>query len=189
VRATRAIIFLPQILPLVAMAIAWRWIYAPEGPLNTALVSMGAGGLSRGWLADYSWALIAVGSVATWVTTGFCMVLFFAGIQHIPIDLYDAAKVDGAAARQTFRHVTVPGLRNEIFVAVVVTSIAAFRSFDVIYVMTKGGPGTSTVVPAWQVWRRAFYYGEIGSAAALGVTIAAISLAVVVVLSRLRGLR
>src|SRR5262245_26255353 len=172
VRFMRAVLFLPQIVPVVAIGIVWRWVFAPTGPLNSGLRAIGADALAIGWLGDYTWSLVAVGSVATWIVTGFCMVLFLVGIQNIPTELYDAARVDGANGRQEFRHVSFPGLRNELLVAVVVTTIAAFRSFDLVFVLTQGGPGNASAVPAWQVYRRAFFYGQIGSGAALGVTLA-----------------
>lgn len=185
----RAILFLPQILPVVAIGIVWRWIFAQSGALNSALGAIGAGDFARGWLGDYTWALVAIGSVATWIVTGFCMVLFLVGIQHISTDLYDAARVDGARGRDEFRYVTLPGLRNELAVAVIITTISAFRSFDLIFVLTQGGPGNSSAVPSWQVYRRAFFYGEVGSAAALGITLAVIILLIVVILNRLQGER
>lgn len=185
----RATVFLPQILPVVAIGIVWRWIFSPNGALNSSLETVGAGGLARGWLGDYTFSLIAIGSVATWIVTGFCMVLFLVGIQHIPTELYDAARVDGATGRDEFRHVTLPGLRNELAVAVIVTTIAAFRSFDLVFVLTQGGPGDASAVPSWQVYRRAFFYGEIGSAAALGITLAAIIFVIIIVLNRFQGER
>ena len=103
------------------------------------------------------------------------------------ITLYDAARCDGANGRQEFRHITLPGLRPELVVAVVVTTIAAFRSFDLVFVLTQGGPGNSSAVPAWQVYRRAFFYGQLGSAAALGVTLAVLILVIVMVLNRPRA--
>jgi len=180
----RAIFFLPQILPVVAIGVAWRWIYAPDGPLNGVLSTIGLGGLSRGWLGDFTLALPAVGFVGTWTTIGFCLVLFLAGVQNIPTDLYDAAQIDGAGRLQEFLAVTLPGLRNELVVAAVVTTIAALRGFDLIYVTTQGGPGDSTVVPSWEVYRRAFQFGDFGAAAAVGMTLAAIIFVVVVVLTR-----
>jgi raffinose/stachyose/melibiose transport system permease protein len=180
----RAVFFLPQILPVVAIGVAWRWIYAPDGPLNGLLSDIGLGALSRGWLGDFTLALPAVGLVGTWTTIGFCVVLFLAGVQNIPTDLYDAAQIDGAGRVQEFLAVTLPGLRNELVVAAVVTTIAALRSFDLIYVTTQGGPGNSTAVPSWEVYRRAFQFGDFGSAAAVGMTLATIILVVVVVLTR-----
>ena len=117
------------------------------------------------------------------------MVLFLVGIQHIPTELYDAARVDGATRRGRVPSRDVPGLRNELAVAVIVTTISAFRSFDLVFVLTQGGPGDSSAVPAWQVYRRAFFYGEIGSAAALGITLALIIFLIVFVLNRFQGER
>lgn len=114
------------------------------------------------------------------------MVLFLVGMQNIPTELYDAARVYGAGAFQQFRHVTLPGLRHVLTVAVVVTVTSAFRSFDLVFVMTQGGPGNASAVPAWQVYRRAFFYGQIGSAAALGVTLGILILLIVLILNRPR---
>jgi raffinose/stachyose/melibiose transport system permease protein len=180
----RTIFFLPQILPVVAIGVAWRWIYAPDGPLNGLLSNIGLGGLSTGWLGDFTLALPAVGLVGTWAAIGFCLVLFLAGVQNIPTDLYDAARMDGAGRREEFLAVTLPGLRNELVVAAAVTTIAALRSFDLIYVTTQGGPGDSTTVPSWEVYRRAFQFGDFGSAASVGVTLAAIIFVAVILLTR-----
>jgi raffinose/stachyose/melibiose transport system permease protein len=92
----RAALFLPQTIATVVVAIAWTWIYAPSGPLNEFLDSIGLDAISRGWLGDFTWALPALGLVGTWVMFGLCLVLFLAGIQKIPLSLYEAARVDGA---------------------------------------------------------------------------------------------
>lgn len=175
----RAVLFLPQILPSVAIGIIWRWVYAPDGPLNGGLSALGLGGLARGWLGDFTWALPAVGSIGTWVTFGFVMVLLLSGVQRIPRELRDAARIDGAGRVREFQAVILPGIRNELVVAGLVTVIAAFRVFDIIFVTTAGGPGTSTQVPALQVYEQSFRYSHIGAGAAVGVTLAlVISLAV-----------
>ena len=103
---------------------------------------------------------------------GLALVLFMAGVQKIPQSLYDAARVDGAGMWHEFFAVTLPNLRGEIAVALTLMTIAALRNFDLIYITTKGGPGTSTTVPAWEVYNRAFLTGRIGSAAAIGFTLA-----------------
>jgi raffinose/stachyose/melibiose transport system permease protein len=95
-----------------------------------------------------------------------------AGVQKIPQSLYDAARVDGAGAWREFFAVTLPNLRGEIAVALTLMTIAALRNFDLIYITTQGGPGNSTTVPGWEVYNRAFLTGRIGSAAAIGVTLA-----------------
>ena len=171
----RTVLFLPQVIPLVVVAVIWRMIYAPlDGPLNRALGSVGLGGLARPWLGDFGLALPAVGLVGTWVMIGLTLVLFMAGVQKIPQSLYDAARVDGAGPLREFLAVTLPNLRGEIAVALTLTTIAALRNFDLIYITTQGGPGNSTSVPAWEVYNRAFQIGQIGMAAAIGFTLACV---------------
>ena len=173
----RTLLFLPAVIAPVVVAVGWRLIYEPtSGILNQFLASVGAGGLALPWLGDFDLALPAVGVVATWMEYGLVMVLFLAGIQKIPLELYDAARVDGAGLWQEFRAVTLPGLRNELAVAVVVTVIASFRNFDLVFNLSRGGPGTSTDVPVLEVYRRGFLHGEVGSGAAIGLTIAIVVL-------------
>jgi raffinose/stachyose/melibiose transport system permease protein len=161
----------------VVVAVGWRLMYEPtKGLINQGLELLGLSGLAHPWLGDFALALPATGVVATWMEYGLVMVLFLAGIQGIPRDLYDAARVDGAGVVGEARHVTLPGLRYELAVAVVVTVIASFRNFDLVFNLTRGGPGNATVVPVLEVYRRGFLHGQIGSAAALGVTITSIVL-------------
>jgi raffinose/stachyose/melibiose transport system permease protein len=167
----RAVLFMPQTIATVVVAIAWTWIYAPDGPLNEALRAVGLGSLARGWLGDFSWALRALGLVGTWVMFGLCLVLFLAGIQKIPQSLYEAARVDGAGRVREFFAVTLPGLRGELAVALTLTTIMALRTFDLIYVSTQGGPGTSTTVPSVLVYQNAFSNGRVGLAAAVAVVL------------------
>jgi raffinose/stachyose/melibiose transport system permease protein len=154
--AIRTIVFLPQVIALVVVAVIWRRIYEPTG-----------------WLGDFELALPAVGLVGTWVAYGLAFVLFMAGVQKIPQSLYDAARVDGAGAAREFFAVTLPALRGEIAVALTLTSITALRNFDLVYMTTSGGPGDATTVPAFEVYRRAFTGGDVGGAAAIGVCLAA----------------
>ncbi|HEY0415845.1 MAG TPA: sugar ABC transporter permease [Gaiellaceae bacterium] len=180
----RAVLFLPQIIPAVVIGVIWRWIYEPEGPLNKSLEAVGLGSFSRAWLGDFSWALPSIGVIGSWVTYGFCMVLFIAGVQKIPTSLYDAARVDGAGPLREFFHVTLPGLRNEIAVVLTITMIWALRTFDLIYVTTKGGPGNATEVPAFALYTRAFQTGQVGSAAAIGVVLALLIFVIVFLVTR-----
>jgi raffinose/stachyose/melibiose transport system permease protein len=169
----RTALFLPQMIAGVVVAQAWVWIYADTGPLNAFLRDIGLGSLARPWLGDFSWALPAVGGIGTWVTYGLCMVLFIAGAQSIPHSLYDAARVDGAGAVREFFAVTLPALRNQIVVAFVLTTINALRSFDIIYNATSGGPGTTTYVPSFYMYRNAFLFNRVGYAAAIAVILTA----------------
>jgi raffinose/stachyose/melibiose transport system permease protein len=181
----RTLLFLPQVIPMVVVAVSWRWIYAPRGPLNAGLEAIGADGLARPWLGDFGLALPAVGLVGTWVLYGLTMVLFVAGVQKIPRSLYDAARVDGAGPVREFFAVTLPGLRGELVVAVALTMIAALRNFDLVYMLTSGGPGTSTVVPALEVYRGAFQTGRVGVASAIGMALSLVIFALTFGLTRL----
>jgi raffinose/stachyose/melibiose transport system permease protein len=181
----RAVLFLPQTVATVVVAIAWMWIYAPDGPLNEGLRAVGLGGLTRAWLGDFTWALPALGLVGTWVTFGLCLVLFLAGIQKIPHTLYEAARVDGAGRVREFFAVTLPGLRGELAVALTLTVIVALRTFDLIYVSTAGGPGTSTTVPSVLVYQNAFANGRVGLAAAVAVVLTALIFVVAFGITRL----
>lgn len=181
----RAIIFLPQVLPMVAIGIIWRWMYEPDGLVNQALIAMGLGDWTKAWLGDPSWALVAVGLVGTWALTGLCMTLFFAGVQHIDTQLYDAVELDGGGRGRQFFSVTLPGLMGEIGVALTVTVIAALASFDVIYVTTNGSPANLTTVPGLLVYRLAFHSGRVGAASALAIVLMAFVVVVILLANRL----
>lgn len=186
----RTVLFLPQVVALVVVAVMWRMIYAPDGGLvNRVLGWLGLGGAD--WLGSFDLALPSVGLIGTWVMYGLAMVLFAAGVQKIPQSLYDAARVDGAGWLRELAAVTVPGLRNEIAVALTLTTIAALRNFDLIYMTTRGGPGNATSVPAFEVYQRAFHGGDVGSAAAIGVTLAAVIFVLAFAINRIaeRGAR
>jgi raffinose/stachyose/melibiose transport system permease protein len=169
----RTALFLPQMIAGVVVAQAWVWIYADNGPLNEFLRDIGLGALARPWLGDFTWALPAIGGIGTWVTYGLCMVLFVAGAQSLPASLYDAARVDGAGPVREFFAVTLPGLRNQIVVAFVLTTINALRSFDIVYNTTSGGPGTTTYVPSLYMYQNAFVFNRVGYAAAIAVILTA----------------
>ena len=165
----RAVLFLPQILSMIVVGVSWRWIYAPKGPLNAGLDFFGLEEVSRAWLGSFDYALPAVGFIGTWVMFGFAMILFIAGVQKIPTELYDAAKVDGAGAISEFFNVTLPNLRGEMIVALIFTVTLALRNFDLIWITTGGGPGTSTMIPSMFIYKKAFQQGQVGSASSLGI--------------------
>jgi raffinose/stachyose/melibiose transport system permease protein len=184
VGAFRAVLFLPQTIASVVVAIAFVWVYGPQGPLNEFLRAIGLGSIARSWLGDFRFALPALGLVGTWVMFGLCMVLFLAGIQKIPSSLYEAARVDGAGAFREFFAVTLPGLRGELAVALTITTIMALRSFDLVYVATNGGPGSATTVPGVLVYRNAFGNGKVGLAAAVAVVLTLIIFAVAFLITK-----
>jgi ABC-type sugar transport system permease subunit len=178
----RVIFFLPQVLPLVAVGITWRWLYSENGIINQGLSAIGLGGVTRAWLADYELALIALGLIGTWTMSGLCMMLFLSGAQKIDPALFEAAVLDGAGSFRQFTAVTLPGLRNEITIAAVITTIAALASFDLVFVTTNGGPANQTTVPGLLVYRLAFNEGTIGAASALAVVLSLIVIAAVTII-------
>lgn len=183
--AFRVIYFLPQVLPLVAVGITWRWLYSSDGLINQGLDLVGLDGITRAWLGDYDYALIALGLIGTWAMTGLCMVLFLAGAQKIDVSLYEAVALDGGGGIRKFFTVTLPALRGEITIASVITTIAALASFDLVFVTTNGGPANQTTVPGLLVYRLAFNEGNIGDASALAVLL---TLMVLVVITMIRFL-
>lgn len=180
----RTVLFLPQILPLVAVGVVWRYLYAADGPINQLLTAIGLGEFARAWLGDFLWAYPAVGIIGTWVTTGLCMMLLLAGIQKIDPSLYEAARLDRCGPIRQFWHVTVPGVRAEIVVAVTVTLISALASFDIVYVTTGGGPGDQTIVPGVLIYKLVFTSNEVGLACALATVLSAIILIFVAIIGR-----
>ncbi|MBK5249019.1 MAG: sugar ABC transporter permease [Actinomycetales bacterium] len=181
----RTVVFLPQVIAMVVVAVAWRQIYAPDGALNSALRAVGLDALTRTWLGDYTWTLPAVGLVGTWVQTGLVTVLMLAGMGRIPSEQFEAARLDGAGAVREFFEITLPSVRGEIAVALTLTIVAALKTFDLVYVTTGGGPGNSTTVPAYEVFQRAFREGAVGSAAAVGITLTVLIFGLNLVVNRI----
>ncbi len=169
--ATRTILFLPQVIPLVAAGIAWSWMYASSGLVNQFLRAIGLSSWARGWLGDFTFALPAVGMIGAWVLLGLCIMLLVTGITKIDPSLYEAARLDGAGAWAEFRYVTLPGLRQEIGVCVTVTIIQALAAFDIVYIATGGGPGINTMVPGLEIYRLAFAHRQVGLASALAIVL------------------
>jgi raffinose/stachyose/melibiose transport system permease protein len=168
---TRIVLFLPQVIPLVAAGIAWSWMFASTGLVNQTLKAIGLDTWTRGWLGDFDFALPAVGMIGAWVLLGLCTMLLVTGIAKIDPSLYEAAKLDGARPWHEFRHITLPGLRQEIGVCVTVTVIQALASFDIVYIATQGGPGISTTVPGLEIYRLAFAHRQVGLASALAIVL------------------
>lgn len=181
----RVLLFLPQVIAAVVIAIAWRWIYSADGILNETLRLVGLGDLARSWLGDFDLALPAIGLVGTWLNAGLAMIFFVAGVQKIPLDQYDAARVDGAGAWAEFRAVTLPGLRNEIVVVLTITVIFALRNFDLIWVTTRGGPGDATTTPSVLLYELGFEARRLGTASAIAVLLTGLILLVSIIIVRI----
>ncbi|QDB79564.1 sugar ABC transporter permease [Georgenia wutianyii] len=181
----RTVLFLPQVIPLVAAGIMWTWIMATDGVVNQFLRFIGLDGITRAWLGDFDTALPAVGVIGAWVSLGLCLVLLLAGMSKIDPALYEAARLDGAGPIREFWSVTLPSLRQELAVCLTVTVISALASFDIIYISTQGGPGNSTLVPGLEIYYLAFFQREVGQASALAVALMVLVLIIVIPLQRL----
>jgi raffinose/stachyose/melibiose transport system permease protein len=181
----RTVLFLPQVIPLVAAGIIWGWLLALPGLINQILKAVGLGSFTRAWLGDFDWALPAVGFIGIWVLLGFCTVLLWTGMTRLDPALYESARIDGAGWLTEFGKITVPLLRHEIGVCLTVTVIAALAAFDIVYVSTAGGPGNATAVPGIQIYILAFTQQRIGLASALAVMLMALVLVVVIPIQRL----
>ncbi len=184
VTTSRTALFLPQIIPGAAAAVAWVWMLSINGAVNQLLSAIGLESWTRAWLGDFTWALPSVGMIGTWLGLGFCTILLISGIGKIDPAVYEAARLDGAGFFSTFKAVTFPSLRNEIGVCVTVTVIAALASFDIVLMSTQGGPGTASMVPGVLVYQLGFTESRIGLASALGVLLTILILAVILPLQR-----
>lgn len=183
----RTIYFLPVVLSPVVIGIIWGWIYNPLfGLLNTGLRAVGLGNLAIGWLGESETALYAVLVTAIWSYLGFCIVVQFAGLQKADPELVGAARIDGANARQRFRHVIIPQIRPVLTMVIVYTVIGGFNVFDVVWVMTSGGPNNASEVIATYTYEIAFRGNEYGYGATLSMVMSVLSLFAAWITMRMR---
>ena len=184
----RAGFYLPQVLPVAVAGVVWGWILHPRyGALNSLLQALGLSSLTRNWLGDPHDALYSVMAVMVWVQIGYPVVVFMAGLQRIDPELYEAAALDGATWRQRFRHITVHLLRPDIYVVLVTTTIAALKVFGQIFVLTRGGPGTATLVPSYFAYKSLFETANVGYGSAIATVVTAIILALTLWFLRLQA--
>jgi len=182
----RAAAFFPYITSIVAIAIVWNLLFSSGGPINEALRLIGISH-PPGWTISSKWAMPALIIVGTWREMGYYMILFLAGLQTIPPELYEAAKVDGAGSWKRFLHITWPGLRPTTFFVTVMLAIQSFKIFDLVQVMTDGGPGTSTWTISFFIYAKALGTstvsptGEFGYVSAASLILFFICLAVTLV--------
>ena len=181
----RSAFFAPWVTTLVAVALVWRYIYHPQyGPLNLLLGLVGIGPID--WLGSTAWSMPAIILLSVWKNFGYNMLVFLAGLQSIPEELYEAARLDGASAWQRFRHVTLPMLGPTIVFVGVVTMIASFQIFSEPYVMTQGGPLKSTTTLVLFMYEEGFRWWRLGIAAAIAMVLFLLTLAGTLLQLRLR---
>lgn len=184
----RTAMFFPYVASLVAVAVVWNMLFHPDmGPVNMLLYSLGVDpkALPR-WAADRNWAMITVVLFGVWKSMGYYMVIYLAGLQGINPELYEAASIDGANGWHKFLYITVPQLAPTTFFVSVMLTIQSFKIFDQIYLVTQGGPGTSTLVLVYHIYNEAFISWDLGYSSAIALVLFFIVLAVTVIQFRYR---
>lgn len=186
-RFFRTTLFLPSILPVTVVGLLWQLIYQPSiGLIDQLLYSAGLEQFSRIWLGDENTVLISIVMVSQWQWTGYIMALFMVAIAAIPGDLYEALSLEGASKIQQFWYITVPGVRESTLILTIITIIGAFKVFDIVWVMTAGGPNHASEVLGTHMYRSAFRDDIAGYASAVAVVIFAITLCVGIVQIKLQ---
>ena len=166
----RTLYFFPTILASVSVAFIWSFIYDPNiGVLNVLLGDLGLHSLQQQWLGNRAIAIYCIAVVEIWAHAGQLLIIFLAGLQQIPAELYEAATIEGATCWQTFSKVTWPLLKPATMIVVAYTTIQSFRMFDLIFAMTNGGPGNATEVLATYIYHQAFLYNHVGYASAVSM--------------------
>lgn len=186
----RAGFYLPQVIPVVVAAMAWRWILQPNwGALNWLLNSVGFSSLTRNWLGDAATAMPSVMGMMVWFQIGYPLVIFMAALQRIDPELYEAAAIDGATWLQRFSYITIYLIRPEIYVVVLTTTIHALKIFGPIFAMTKGGPGTATYVASYFSYKNFFENSKVGYGATMATVLTFIVILLTIVYIRVQTQR
>ncbi len=182
----RTAFFLPVIISITVIALLFSFVYNPDiGILNSFLRLLGLEEWTRAWLGESETAIFAVIAVSQWQSIGYIMMLFIVAIQSIPQELYEAADIDGANKFYKFLHITVPQVKEMLFVATLITLTGAFTVFNEPYILTSGGPGNASEVLGTLLYKSAFFRDEMGYASAIATIILLLSLAVAIIQMKL----
>jgi len=183
----RVVFFLPYILPGVAIGIVWGWIYDPvNGLLNEILRAVGLGAVARGWLGEPDVALYAVLVTAIWAGTGFAIVIFLSALRNVDVELVDASRIDGANSAQRLWYVILPQITPVFIMVLTLTLVGGFSVFDIIFIMTGGGPAGATEVLGTYAYSNAFQLNNIGYGTTLALLITVLSVPIAIALNRLQ---
>jgi multiple sugar transport system permease protein len=176
---------LPWAIPEIVNALMWQWIYNPTyGALNGLLVSVGALDRYRAWLSTPASAMHAIVFAYAWKLVPFVVIILYAALRSVPAEVHESAQIDGAGDWGQLRHVTLPLIAPAIAVAVVFCVVWSMRAFDVVYLLTKGGPGEATTLLSYLTFTKAFEFGDLGAGAAVACLLAAVTLAMTLVYLR-----
>ena len=168
----RGIYYLPQILPIAVATVIMGWIFRPEnGAVNALLKAVGLGGLQRNWLGTSSLAMPVLMIILLWIQLGYPIVIFMSGLQRVDPELYEAADLDGAGWWQKFKVITLPEIVPELLVVLLTSTIGALKTFGPVYMLTKGGPGTSTTVPSYYSYTEYFQIQQVGYGATISTAL------------------
>jgi len=185
VRLVRSFVLLPWVLPGAISAVLWMWVFHPVwGVLNGLLRSMGLIDSSIPWLNHPVLAFVSVSIAYVWTQIPFAVVLLMAALTAINPETLEAAKVDGATPRQRFRFVTYPQIKAMIVVLLVYNALTAFTSYDLVYAMTGGGPGQTTTMLSFQIWRQSFSLYDFGAGSAVAVIMVLVSVTLIVAITK-----
>lgn len=177
----KATLFIPYITPMIVVALVWQWIFDPNIGLANQVLST-----NLNWLYDKHLAMPVLIFVSVWKLIGYNVIIFLSGLATINQELLESSKIDGANFFQTFKNITIPLLSSTIFFVIVITSISSFQAFDLIYMMTQGGPENSTNVMVYSIYKYAFQYFEVGKASAVAYILFTIIFFLVLVQWKLR---
>lgn len=175
-RFFKVMYFVPTIFPLTAIGLLWYFIFMPNGSLNSLLEMVGLAEMAKGWLIDSSTAMNTIIFVNIWAGIGYYMVILIAGLTTIPDEVYEAAAIDGATSAKKFFYITIPMLKPILSMCVLMDIIGTVKVFDLIFVMTEGGPNGLTNLPTTLMYYEAFRYDNYGRGSAIGVIILVIAL-------------
>ena len=186
-RFYRLALFFPYVMPGVAIGITWGWVYDPiDGWLNVALRAVGLSSLTTGWLGNPHTALLAVLATAIWGACGFVMLIFLSALQNVDLELVDAAQIDRANAAQRVWHVVLPQIMPVFLMVTTVTLVGGFSVFDIVFIMTGGGPANASDVLGTYAFSNAFQLNQISYGTAIALLITALSIPCAVLLNRLQ---
>jgi raffinose/stachyose/melibiose transport system permease protein len=172
----RTLLFMPVVIAPIAVSYMWKFIFAFNGPLNQTLIALGLDSWKQDWLADPTLALIAVLVVMVWQNTGFVMVIYLAGLATVPIELEEAASLDGASIIRRFRSVVLPMIQPSVAIATTLMLIQGLRIFDQVLALTGGGPSGATQTLATEIYQQTFTFSNFGFGAALALTLSVLIL-------------
>lgn len=183
----RAVYYFPQLLPIAVASLVMGWIFRPQnGALNALLKAVGLGSLQHDWLGKPDTALIFLMLIMIWIQVGYPLVIFMSGLQRVDPELYEAASLDGANWWQRFLAITLPAIKPEIFVVALTCTIAALKVFGPVYMLTKGGPGTSTIVPSYYSYVQFFQSQQVGYGATIATALTVVIIVVAVIFTNLQ---